>query len=312
MADLGDTTPATVKAINAACEAKYAAEMREDATLRMSSIGKACDRALWLALRWSTPRKPVEARITRVFQNGHDRESRIVEMLALAGLKVQAVDPVTGGQWRVELADGDLIGHADGKITGIPESPVTPHLLEIKTMNAKRWATFRSKGVKASDPQYWVQAQCYAHGLGLTRILFVCENQDTKEIWTERLHVDLLAAANVEAKALRITRAIAPPEGISQDPKFYQCLFCASHGLCHKQERARRNCRTCIAFDFASKTCQRHGDVRDLDAQRAGCDVHLYIPELVHGEQIDASEQAGTVTYRMPDGSIWTDGVVAT
>jgi len=32
------------------------------------------------------------------------------------------------------------------------------------------------------------------------------------------------------------------------------------------------------------------------------------MPSLVDGEQIDADEQAETVTYRKPDGSQWIDG----
>ena len=43
--------------------------------------------------------------------------------------------------------------------------------------------------------------------------------------------------------------------------------------------------------------------------QEAGCAAHLYIPDLVPGEQIDAGED--WVSYRLPDGTEWRDGVPA-
>ena len=36
---------------------------------------------------------------------------------------------------------------------------------------------------------------------------------------------------------------------------------------------------------------------------------HLFVPDLVPGEQIDAADDR--VSYRMPDGSVWIDGEVA-
>jgi hypothetical protein len=43
------------------------------------------------------------------------------------------------------------------------------------------------------------------------------------------------------------------------------------------------------------------------DAQQAGCAMHLYIPDLVPGEQIDAGED--WVSYRLRDGAEWRDGM---
>jgi hypothetical protein len=42
--------------------------------------------------------------------------------------------------------------------------------------------------------------------------------------------------------------------------------------------------------------------------QREGCSSHLFIPELIDGEVVDASEVEETVTYRLRDGSIWVNG----
>jgi hypothetical protein len=299
----------TAQAINRACEARRANESRDDDTLRMSSIGNPCDRALWYALHWAHPPKPVEARIVRIFDNGNDREGRIVQYLRDAGFTVIDRDPATGHQFRVVVAGGALVGHTDGIITGIPESPVARHLLEIKTMKASRWKEFRAKGIKVSDPGYWVQAQSYAAAMDLTRILFVCENQDTKEIHTERLHVDPVAAAGVEARAGRIAQATTAPQRLNEDPTWYQCKMCAAHAVCHGGEPSRRNCRTCVAVQYRDGKwyCQRHAKQLSFDDQQSGCSQHLYDPAFVAGDQIDADETANTITYRMPDGSTWVD-----
>ena len=45
------------------------------------------------------------------------------------------------------------------------------------------------------------------------------------------------------------------------------------------------------------------------DAQQAGCAMHLYVPDLVPGEQIDAGED--WVSYRLRDGAEWRDGMAA-
>ena len=38
-----------------------------------------------------------------------------------------------------------------------------------------------------------------------------------------------------------------------------------------------------------------------------GCDFHLFLPALVPGQQVDADEAAGTVTYQLHDGATWVD-----
>jgi hypothetical protein len=55
--------------------------------------------------------------------------------------------------------------------------------------------------------------------------------------------------------------------------------------------------------------CARHDVPLTRQAQEQGCAAHLYIPALVHGEQVDAGED--WVSYRLPDGTEWRDGVVA-
>lgn len=308
MAPLPSNRSMTVAAIDAAIEARASEQMSP--TLRCSGVGDPCDRKLWYAFRWSHGPERFKARILRIFGNGHDREDRIVQFLKDAGMDVQDRDPATGAQWRVTLADGLLTGSCDGIVTGVPEAPVTPHLLEIKTMNKSRWEAWRSKGVRVSDPKYFVQMQLYMHGLGLTRALFVSENQDSKEIEEQRVDYDpAFAVAQVE-RARRIALTETLPPRISESPDWWECRYCPARDICHLKKAAQRNCRTCLASSLTEGGwgCARHGVDLDEASQREGCAVHLYLPAMVAGEQIDADETACTVTYRLDDGALWTDG----
>ena len=73
-----------------------------------------------------------------------------------------------------------------------------------------------------------------------------------------------------------------------------------------------RHCRSCLhstPVTDGAWHCARHTCLLSLDDQRRGCAAHLLIPDLVHGEQFDAGED--WVSYRMPDGAEWRDGVSA-
>lgn len=309
MAAIPELKSRTSQAIDAWYEATQ--ETGDDATLRCSSLGKSCDRRLWFAYRWAHPKERFGARILRVFENGKQREATILNMLRGAGISIREIDEETGLQFRVVLAGGALTGSCDGIAEDVPEAPATPHLVEIKTMNNKRWQEWRRKGVAASDPVYYVQCQLYMHGLGLARCLFVAENQDTKEIEVERIKYDALFAAQQIARAERIAGSDAAPPRISDDPDWYECRTCPANAVCHgDQIIARRNCRTCLASANRGDKwrCRRRNfDLTPKD-QENGCSVHLYLPALVPGKQIDADLDAGTVSYLMDDGSTYIDG----
>ena len=54
--------------------------------------------------------------------------------------------------------------------------------------------------------------------------------------------------------------------------------------------------------------CERHDKRLLAYDQRTGCFSHLFIPDLIRGEQIDADPGGTWVVYRKSDGSIWRDG----
>jgi hypothetical protein len=111
------------------------------------------------------------------------------------------------------------------------------------------------------------------------------------------------------ARAKRLIFADRPPERISEDPSFYLCRWCDHARRCHDGEMLRATCRSCLHVtpeEDGSWHCDRWGKVLSYPEQQAGCPAHLFIPDLIRGEQIDAGEE--WVSYRMPDGSTWIDG----
>ena len=70
-----------------------------------------------------------------------------------------------------------------------------------------------------------------------------------------------------------------------------------------------RHCRSCLhatPVEEGRWHCARHQVLLGRREQEAGCAAHLFVPDLIPGEQIDAGED--WVSYRLRDGSEWLDG----
>ena len=295
--------------VAAAIEAWYVEQQQNEdwPVLRCSKIGEPCERSLWYEFRWTTELKPHEGRIERLYLTGHREEYRMIADLRAIGCEVRELDPTTGEQWRVSFLGGVFKGSADGRVTNIPGAEKTEHLLECKTHNDKSYQDWRRKGVEQSKPMHFAQMQVYMHGLGLTRALYMAHNKNTDEVETERVKYDPLAAAALVAKAERIAFTDTPP---ARNESF-ACRWCRHAGVCKEGAWSRTNCRTCL---FAELTrdgewrCTSTGAALDLDDQKRGCKAHLFLPDLVPGEQIDADEAANTVTYKLATGAEYVDG----
>lgn len=283
---------------------------QDDERLRCSKLGEECERSLWYGFRWTTPLERFEGRVNRLFQTGHREEERMIADLRAIGCDVLDRDPATEEQWRVTLTPW-LGGSADGKVSGVPGAEKTEHLLECKTHNEKSFAAWKQKGVEQSKPVHFAQMQLYMHGLGLTRALYVAHNKNTDEVDAERVKYDPLAAQQLLAKAERIAFAQTPPP----KQESYACKWCRHEKTCRYDDWARVNCRTCLHSYLSAAgewSCVLKCCDLDIAAQRTGCKSHLYIPDLVPGEQIDADEEARTVTYSLRvnngDRATYVDG----
>lgn len=310
MAELPPPSQPTLDAIYRAYEAK--ADRKHRSYLGMSTMGNECDRALWMTFRWAHDPENFDGRKLRLFETGHREEARMLDDLELAGIAVQRVDSATGGQWALSALGGHFRGHMDGQGSGFEEAPKTVHVLEFKTHNEKSFKALVKDGVKKAKPGHFSQMQLYMHYSGLTRAFYMAVNKNTDEIHTERVEYDALAALGLENRARAIIESAEPPARLHDDATAkmaWVCNYCPAFQQCHGGQFAPRNCRTCLHATPVDGGwhCARFQAV-DEEIQRKGCSLHLYIPALVPGEQVDADPEQGTVSYRMADGSSWIDG----
>lgn len=315
MPELPEAINHTVNAIYLVYEGR---KEKERSYLGASTFGTECDRAFWYAFRHAAEPEKLEGRKRRLFQTGHREEARIIEDLKAAGIDVEEQDPATGRQWEITSIGGHLRGHLDGIARNVPEAPKTDHVLEIKTHNEKSFKALLKDKVEKSKPGHFAQMQIYMHHTGIQRALYVAINKNDDSLYAERVAYDAAAALRLMARAERtIATHIAPPR-LHDDPKSkaaFACNWCTALSICHESGWARRNCRTCISstpvVDFGDRgawRCELLDKELTFDEQQAGCRAHRYLPSLVPGEQIDASEEARTVTYQLVDGKIWVDG----
>lgn len=302
MARLPDPPTPTLSAIYAGYEQAAGDGFRDH--LGASLIGKECERALWYDFRWAT-RVRHPGRILRLFETGQREEERIVRDLRRTGATVLDVDPETGRQWRVEAHGGHFGGSLDAVAIGLLEAPKTWHVLEFKTHSASSFAELKCHGVQRAKARHWAQMQVYLHLTGITRAMYVAVCKDTDEIYIERLPAEREEGERLLAKAGRIIFAQHAPPRISGDPAWWQCRLCEHHALCHDGEAAEITCRSCLHSTplEGGWHCARFDRGLSADDQRRACPKHLFIPDLVPGEAIDAGEDH--VLYRLPDGSTW-------
>jgi hypothetical protein len=299
----------TVAAIYGAYEAAADAGWRTH--LGASLIGGECERALWYSFRWAT-RARHTGRLLRLFETGNLAEARFVADLRRIGVTVLDLDPATGRQWTLRDASGHFGGSMDAVAIGFPEAPKAWHVCEFKTHGAKSFARLKAEGVAASKPTHWAQMQAYMQLAGIERAFYLAVCKDTDELYQERVRHDPAAALRILAKAGRVVGAARPPARISEDPAWWQCRLCEHAAVCHEGAAVERHCRSCLhasPVEAGAWRCARHGVPLSRRDQEAGCAAHLYVPDLVRGEQLDAGED--WVSYRLPDGSEWRDGVPA-
>ncbi len=308
---------ATVAAIDAALADRQ--RPRHQRRLSGSMIGKECERAIWFQFRWSYEPELFSGQMLRLFETGHVRESRVMAELALVGIKATDRDPETGDQWTFTELDGHFVVKVDGLATGFVEAPKAQHIVGIKTMNEANFKELTKHGIAESKPEHMAQAQAEMHCAGIDRFFYYAVNKNTDEVYAGadvRIRYDVQRATALMAKAERVLNAARPPERHPFYPNGRACRFCKAKNVCHSSAFAPRNCRTClfstpVMGGEAEWQCEKHGAILTIEDQEAGCGEHLFIPDLVPGEQVDAAQDGSSVTYQMPDGSSWIDGRVA-
>ena len=214
----------------------------------------------------------------RLFESGFREESRIIMNLRQAGIQVWDRGD-DGTQINFKMFGGRFAGSLDGMVLGIPEAPKTPHLLEIKTANDKSFKQMLKNGVEHSKHQHYCQMQVYMGAMELKRALYIVVNKNTDEIYTERLEFDNNTYTALVDKAERIVTSDAPLERCES----FECKWCEYQKICEWEELPHISCRVCAHFGRC--------DTETL------CDKHIWNPNLINSEPIDADEHAGWILY---------------
>lgn len=275
MAKMPEPTHSTVRRIYELHEARR--DRKPCPYLGASILGEPCERRLWLTFRWCGAEQ-FDGRMLRLFDTGSREEARLLDELRAIGVKIE------GQQHEVEACAGHMKGHLDGAALGLEEAPKTWHLVEAKTHNAKSFADLGKKGVRESKPKHWVQMQVYMGLAGLTRALYIAENKDTSELYTERVEFDKAEFDKLIAKAGRVIFAAEPPLRISTDAGWYECKLCPFHAQCHGEAVPAPTCRSCAhstPIGNGEWHCDQYDAPIPLDAQLEGCDEHRFIPVLL-------------------------------
>ena len=277
--------------------------------LGCSIIGHPCDRNIWLSWRWAkAPAFP--GRILRLFDTGKREEERLYQDLRDCGVELYTVDQESGKQIGVSAHNGHLAGSVDGIGRGFIEAPKSWAVLECKTHGSKSFAKLQKEGVKHAKFQHYVQMQMYMGLLDIERAMYLAQNKDTDDIYSEWVHFDKDCFEQHMHRAKTIIEMTSPPQRLSEDPSWYECKWCDHYTLCHGEQIADVNCRTCAhasPVQHGSWLCGMVNADLNEDAQRTACDNHLYIPPLIpYAKPVDGGH--AHVDYEKPDGKTFTNG----
>ena len=160
--------------------------------------------------------------------------------LKQAGFTIWERDPLTGKQFAYELYAGHVAAHTDGQIEDVI---LGLHILEIKSMNAKRFEKFRTAGLAVSDPNYLAQCQTMMGMSGIHHSFFIVYCKDTSEYAIEVINFDELMYSSLLEKAERVMANKA--KKISNDPEYWKCRFCFKREPCRGNVDIEPSCNTC-------------------------------------------------------------------
>jgi len=313
MAKLPDIEDPTLRAVDLAMEAAQRSEPR--GYLGASAIGDSCNRKLWMSFRW-VKRSFIAAPGLRRINDGHRGELIVAQMLrAVPGISL-STEVAPGVQHSFEDLGGHFRGNCDGLITGLLQDPQTMHVWECKIVNEQKFKklqklrdTDQSTALKNWDPVYYAQAIMYMHYFKATRHYLTAGSPGVRDLTSVVTEYDKKEAEKLIERAKRIVFSSRPPLKISNDPAWHECKYCTFHSLCHEREMPqRKSCRTCLhstALEDGKWKCELHQKELDLKDQEAGCDSHLFVPDLIPGEQVNAGPN--WVEYKMEGGTVWID-----
>lgn len=312
MVKLPEIEDPTLRAIDSIMESNQ--ETRARPYLGASAIGDSCERKLWLNFRW-VKNGFIDAAGLRRINDGHRGEHIIAMLLKTVPSVDLSTEKEPGVQHSFESIGGHFRGNCDGLLTGLLQDPETLYVWECKISNEAKYKKLVSlkslrgdvDALKNWDYVYYAQAQVYMHFFEAKKHYLTVGSPGVRDIVSIVTHYDAEEAEKFIEKARRIIFMPRPAARISSDPAWHECKYCTFHGLCHEDELPRqKSCRTCLhssPLKTGGWKCEFHKKELDIQDQLKGCEHHLFVPDIIPGEQVNSNEN--WVEYRMRDGKTW-------
>jgi hypothetical protein len=131
-----------------------------------------------------------------------------------------------------------------------------------------------------------------------------------RAVWYGLRWATHISAVGDLATAIRASES--PPAKISEDSAHPQCQSCEHRTVCHGSTLPLPTCRSCahVTPMMDGWHCEKWKDRIPLEAQRTGCDQHLYHPEIVPFlRPIAGDMKANWIKFQSADGETWINGV---
>ena len=182
----------------------------------ITDAGK-CPRSVYFQFK-KVPKKPMDARVLRVFDHGDYTHLRIISTLFSLGL-VKATE--------ISIPNQEIIhGRAD-VIVNIENEP---HVVEIKSING-----YSFDKLEAAEPDHVKQIQLYLHYFKIKKGIIIYENKNTQGLkefsveYDENLVRELLEKFHI--LLAQINNNIVPP---IPDIEEWKCRYCPYSEECKK------------------------------------------------------------------------------
>lgn len=192
--------------------------------LRASSIGRDCDTELFLSA--AGKESQFDKKSLRIFEIGRIMEPVIVKWMREDGWEVKHNDKDEIGMI-MAVGPGIVTGHYD-VIARHPE--ITKNewaLLDIKTMNSRRFNAWNKNGVQASDPAYYAQLLFYGYAWKYKKLGIVGAEKSTGDYEVEIFDFDYAKFKELRDRAARILDA---DRAVSSHGR--KCEWCSKKESC--------------------------------------------------------------------------------
>lgn len=205
----------------------------------------------------------------------------MVSYLRDIGAHVIEQDDETGKQFGFSSLDGHFGGSVDAFVL-LPEEispcPGKYLLAEFKTKKGgSQFKKLAHSGVRAVEPQHFVQISVYCSAFDLSHVVYMCANKDTDELHVEIVEPDTDVADMMMDLARSIIGSDRIPPRVSKSPDFYLCRWCVFSGVCHDGKAVDINCRSCCAANPIQNGewgCSFHERILTSDVIGTGCKNH--------------------------------------